>query len=221
MGGVNRVLSASFTATLRNPAVYATGVSAGAQVAAKKAIRWVRYLCDFCLMAQYHSHRSRTMAYMDQYLQKFYGSVQVCSEFRAMKTDRQDTKKASRKLVAGQLEASQAKLAEYFVSSATRRNRLGVEDRLERAYLIQVVLSQGECDLPKVHLLSHHSSQIKKFGSPPQYLTEISQALHKPWKDAYRRSNLMDAADQIVHKFTREHVIRIWGLNIQARSHDV
>ena len=62
-------------------------------------------------MAQYCSHTPQTMGYMDQYLQKFHDSVQVFSEFRATKKDRQDAKEASRELVAGQMEARQARLA--------------------------------------------------------------------------------------------------------------
>ena len=119
MRGVNRVLLACFTAALRNPAADAPGLSAGAQVAAKKAIRCVRYHTDFCLMAQYHSHTPQTMGYMNQYLQKFHDSVQVFSEFRATKKNRQDAKEASRELAAGQLEARQARLEEYFELSAT------------------------------------------------------------------------------------------------------
>ena len=59
---------------------------------------------------------------MDQYLQKFDNSVQVFSEFGETKKDRQHAKEASRELVAGQLEARQARLEEYFESSATQRN---------------------------------------------------------------------------------------------------
>ena len=87
MRGVNRVLLACSTAALRTPAADATVLSAGAQVAAKMAIRCVRYLTDFCLMAQYHRHTPQAMGYMDQYLQKFYDSVQVFSEFGATKKD--------------------------------------------------------------------------------------------------------------------------------------
>ena len=107
------------------------------------------------------------MGYMDQYLQEFHDSVQVFSEFRATKKHRQDAKEASRELAAGQLEARQARLEEYFELSATQRNRLAVEDRQETAQVIQEVLSQAEFNFPKMHLLSHYSSQIKDFGSLP------------------------------------------------------
>ena len=91
-------------------------------------------------MAQYQSHIPQTIACMIQYLQKFHDSVQVFCEFRATKKDGQDAKESSRELVAGQLEARQARLEEYFELSATQQNRLAVEDRQERAQVIQEVL---------------------------------------------------------------------------------
>ena len=101
MRGVNRVLLACFTAALRNPAADAPWLLAQAQVAAKKAIRYVQYLTDFCPMVQFPSYTPQTIGYMDQYLQKFQDSVQVFREFRAMKKDRQDAKEAFRELAAG------------------------------------------------------------------------------------------------------------------------
>ncbi|KAF8432170.1 hypothetical protein BGX38DRAFT_1077582, partial [Terfezia claveryi] len=54
---------------------------------------------------------------------------------------------------------------------------------------IHEILQQGTFNFPKLHLLSHYDSQIIDFGTLPQYSTEITEALHKPLKDAYRRSN--------------------------------
>jgi len=61
--------------------------------------------------------------------------------------------------------------------------------------VVQDVLAQAEFNFPKMHLLSHYSSQIKDFGNLPQYSTEITEALHKPLKEAYRRSNRVEAAE--------------------------
>jgi len=118
MRGVNRVILACFTAALRDPIANTPGLSLGAHADARRAIRYMRYLTDFCLMAQYRSHILQTIGYMDQYLRKFHDSMQVFSEFRATKEDRQDAKEASRGLAAGQLETHQAKLQEYFGLSA-------------------------------------------------------------------------------------------------------
>ncbi|KAF8414875.1 hypothetical protein BGX38DRAFT_1073939, partial [Terfezia claveryi] len=51
------------------------------------------------------------------------------------------------------------------------------------------VLSNAGFNFPKIHMLSYYSIQIIDFGSLYQYSTEITEALHKPLKDAYRRSN--------------------------------
>ena len=79
-------------------------------------------------MVEYYTHTLQTVGYMDPYLQNFHDSVRVFREFRAMKMDRQDAKDGSRELVAGQLEAHQGRLEEYFELSATQQNRLAVED---------------------------------------------------------------------------------------------
>ncbi|KAF8416905.1 hypothetical protein BGX38DRAFT_1078363, partial [Terfezia claveryi] len=58
-------------------------------------------------------------------------------------------------------------------------------------------------NFPKLHLLSHYDSQIIDFGTIPQYSTEITEALHKPLKDAYQRSNRVDTAEQILDTISR------------------
>jgi len=82
------------------------------------------------------------------------------------------------------------------------------------------VLAQTEFNFPKMHLLSYYSSQIKDFGNLPQYSTEITEALHKPLKDTYRRSNRIEAAEQILDTITRDHALRMRELNIQVWSRD-
>ncbi|KAF8430608.1 hypothetical protein BGX38DRAFT_1074730, partial [Terfezia claveryi] len=49
----------------------------------KIAIRAVRALSDFCLIAQYRSHTSETIQYMSNYLQDFHKYRHVFGEFRA------------------------------------------------------------------------------------------------------------------------------------------
>ncbi|KAF8430746.1 hypothetical protein BGX38DRAFT_1104328, partial [Terfezia claveryi] len=46
---------------------------------------------------------------------------------------------------------------------------------------------------PKLHLLTHYSQQVIQFGSLPQYSMEITEAFHKPLKEAYKWSNRVDA----------------------------
>ncbi|KAF8433158.1 hypothetical protein BGX38DRAFT_1071156, partial [Terfezia claveryi] len=58
-------------------------------------------------------------------------------------------------------------------------------------------------NFPKMNLISHFVEQIAKYGSLPQYSTEICEASHKPLKDAYRRSNHINALPQILRSYTR------------------
>ena len=134
-------------------------------------------------MGEYYSHRHPTIGYMDQYLQKFHARVQGFRELRETRKDRPDAKEAHRELVPTQLEVRQARLEEYIESSAIQRNRLAGEDRQEGAQVIHKVLSHAELNFPKMYLLSHYSSQIQDFVRLPQYLTEITEALHKPTKN--------------------------------------
>ncbi|KAF8446788.1 hypothetical protein BGX38DRAFT_1270946 [Terfezia claveryi] len=71
-----------------------------------------------------------------------------------------------------------------------------------------------------MHMLSHYSTQIIDFGSLPQYSTEITEALHKPLKDAYRRSNCVNAAEQILDVITVEQALQMRELNMEVWSQE-
>ncbi|KAF8432002.1 hypothetical protein BGX38DRAFT_1103357, partial [Terfezia claveryi] len=152
MRGINRVILACFAAALWQ-VKDVPGLSAAGQADAKIAIRCVRALTDFCLMAQYRSHTPQTIEYMNQYLREFHEFMHI--------------------------------------------------------FAVHEILQQGTFNFPKLHLLSHYGSQIVDFGTLPQYSTEITEALHKPLKDAYRRSNRVDAAEQILDSISRDYAIRM------------
>ena len=46
---------------------------------------------------------------------------------------------------------------------------------------------------------------MTKYGSLPQYSTEICEASHKPLKDAYRTMNHINIMSQILKTYTRNH----------------
>jgi len=96
MQGLNQVILACFTAALYDPITNTSSLSAGAIADSKKAIHCVRYITDFCLMAQNRSHTPQTIEYMDAYLLKFHDNLHIFSEFRATKKDHQIAKQASR-----------------------------------------------------------------------------------------------------------------------------
>jgi len=98
---------------------------------------------------------------------------------------------------------------------------MATEARRERQQVVQEVLSQADFNFPKIHLLSHYNTQIRNFGSLPQYSTEVTEALHKPLKDAYRRSNHVNATEQILDMINREHALRIREVNMEAWSREL
>jgi len=51
----------------------------------KHALRWVRALVDFSMLAQYRSHTSDTIAYMEHYLDQFHRMKGIILEFRVTK----------------------------------------------------------------------------------------------------------------------------------------
>ncbi|KAF8433853.1 hypothetical protein BGX38DRAFT_1101642, partial [Terfezia claveryi] len=124
---------------------------------------------------------------MNQYLQEFHQFRHIFGEFRASKADRGEAAKASKDLAEAQ--AQQATIDQYFKLTATQRAKKGADHREERQQAVHEILQQGTFNFPKLHLLSHYDSQIIDFGTLLQYSTEITEALHKPLKDAYRWSN--------------------------------
>jgi len=220
MRGLNRVILACFTAALCDPMTDTTSLSAAVKADSKKAIRCIQYITDFYLMAQYRSHILQTIGYVHQYLWIFHDNLHIFREFRGTKKDHQSAKEASRELAVEQREVRQGKLEEYFQFSTTIRNTIASEERQERQQVVQEVLSQGDFNFPKIHLLSHYNIQIRDFGSLPQYSTEVTETLHIPLKDAYRRSNLVNATEQILDTITREHALQMRELNIQVWSHE-
>jgi len=103
--GLNPVILVSFTAALYDPITDTASLSARAKADSKKAIRCVRHITDFCLMAQYGSHKLQTIENMDEYLRKFHDNLSIFSDFRATKKDHQSTKQASRELAVDEREA--------------------------------------------------------------------------------------------------------------------
>ena len=66
------------------------------------------------------------------------------------------------------------------------------------------------------YFISHFAEQIPKFGSLPRYSTDITEYMHKAFKDAYRRSNKVDSWSQIVATYIRDHIFAMNDLTIRA-----
>jgi len=95
---------------------------------------------------------------------------------------------------------------------------MATEEWQERQQVVLEVLSQANLNFPKIHLLSHYNMQVRDFGCLPQNSTQVTEALHKSLKDAYRRSKHVNATEQILDIITREHGLRIRELNIKVSS---
>jgi len=132
MRGLSQVILTCFTAALYDPITDTASLSAGAKADSKKAIRCVRYITDFCLMAQCSCHTLQTIEYIDEYLWKFHDNLHIFSEFRATKKDHQSAKQASRERAVDLREARQGKLEESFHLHMTKRKNMATEERRER-----------------------------------------------------------------------------------------
>ncbi|KAF8424231.1 hypothetical protein BGX38DRAFT_1279458 [Terfezia claveryi] len=194
MRGFGQVILACFTATMHCE-MATSRLTPAAQADVKIAIRAVRALSDFCLIAQYRSHTSETIQYMSNYLQDFYKYRHVFGEFRASKADHRKAKRASKDLAATQ--AHQATISSYFMVTATQKANQVSANREERQGL------------------------VVQFGSLLQYSMEITEALHKPLKEAYKWSNRVNATVQILDTHARDHVFKMLELNLCAWDKEV
>ena len=70
-----------------------------------------------------------------------------------------------------------------------------------------MLISGANHNFPEMHLISHFAEQIRKYGSLPQYSTEMYEASHKPLKDTYRRSNHIDTIPQMIQTYTRANTL--------------
>ena len=111
MWGINRVILACFTAALWRTTA-SPKLSSAAQQDSKVAIRCMHAITDFCLIEQYCSYTSQTIGYMNEYLRQFHQYMQIFSEFRASKDDREEAAKVSQGLA--EVQAQQATIHQYF-----------------------------------------------------------------------------------------------------------
>jgi len=220
MRGVGRVILGCFTAAMRREKD-TSRLGPAAQADMKIAIRAVRALSDFCLIAQYRSHTGETIQYMTKYLQEFHKYRHVFGEFRASKADQKKAKGASKDLAETQAQDRQTTISSYFPATATQKANQASANRQEREHLVADMLGQSTFNYPKLHLLTHYAEQIIQFGRLPQYSTEITEALHKPLKEAYKRSNRVDATVQILDTHTRDHAFKMLELNLCAWDKEV
>jgi len=177
----------------------------------KHALGCVRALVDFSMMAQYRSHTSDTIPYMEHYLDQFHRMKGIFLEFRVTKPTVAKVDEQRREI------RHQRTLMSQPVASSKRRQILddGREEEHERR--MALVHRESHFNFIKIHLLSHFSDHIRQFGNIPMYSMEFGELAHKEQiKDGWRRSNKADAARHIVHSYSRQPAIRMRLLTLKT-----
>ncbi|KAH0604973.1 uncharacterized protein H6S33_004955 [Morchella sextelata] len=141
-----------------------------------KTLKCVRSLIDFHLMAQYGTHPTSTLNYMESYLDDFYKHKDIFLEFQVYKRMIGDAKNRTKALNASGSQSAQRGLEE-----------------------IREIRERSHFHFIKLHMLSHYREHIEHFRSIPQYSTDISELTHvRQIKEAYGVSNKIDAATQVL-----------------------
>jgi len=213
MRNLCRVLLVAFTAALRRTSD-TPAMASRHKVLCHNAILCVRYLTDFILIAQYRVHTHGTIDSMKDSLWDFHMYKDVFLRFQASKAMKAAAKEASRDLCEEHSQLLTSDKPQGKILSKCRK--LTQELRLETEELVYDFLTTGaNYNFPKMHLISHFTDQISKYDSLPQYSTEICEASHKLLKDAYRRSNYLNAIPQIIRTYTQVHSFSMREKNLE------
>jgi len=205
-----RVILGTFTVALRRTTNQPHPT--GSQVQEfNKAIQCVRSMSDFYLMTQYDSHTDKTVSYMQKYLREFHGRKGVFLHYHASKGAKRAAAEAHKVLLKEQTETSVKGL------TASEKVKLRQKDALERRNLVDKILREAaHYNFPKMHLISHYAEQIPKFSALKQYSTDISECMHKGFKEAYRQSNKVNAMSQMNTNYTRDYTFIMKDLTIDV-----
>ena len=65
-------------------------------------------------------------------------------------------------------------------------------------------------------MISHYAAQIPKYRALGHYSTDISEGMHKRFKDAYRWSNKVNSRRQIINTYTRDHTLAMKDLTVDV-----
>ena len=148
---------------------------------------------------------------MRKYLQGFHETKDVFLRFRADKKTKRAAAASHKSLLNEQTQE--------FVQGLTvsKKAKARQYNTLQRRDLVDEILREGvHYNFLKIHLISYFAEQIRKFGRLPQYSTDITEYMHKAFKDAYRRSNKVDSLSQIVTTYTRDHTFAMKDLTIHV-----
>lgn len=137
----------------------------------KRAIRCVRNLIYFHLMAHYRSHAPKPLRYMDRYLADFYRHKVVFLEFRASKQAGAKARVATKRLK--QIHDTQTP------HSGSKERKLQEQDRMERKeLLVETQQEESLFNFPKMNHLTHFREHVEQYGEIPMFSTEVGEKAH-------------------------------------------
>jgi len=118
-------------------------------------------------MAEYLSHTSEMIAYMEEYLDRFHRMKDIFLEVRVSKRTRAKVDKQWKQLRHKQAQSNMR------VAPSKLHRRL--EDHRDEETDLHMHMIHGEShfNCVKMQLLSHFSDHIRQFGNIPKYSTKF------------------------------------------------
>jgi len=163
------------------------------------------------MMAQYRSHTPETISYMEEYVAQFHATKAIFLEFRISK---QTQEKADE--LRKELRHQRAQMRERVPPS--QQHGITDEDREEENdQRMELIHSESNFNILKMHLISHFRDHIYMFGNIPMHSTVYGELAHNEQiKDGWRRPNKIDASQQILSSYGGQHAIRMRILNLES-----
>jgi len=154
------------------------------------------------MMEQYRSHTPKTLACMEEYLDRFHRMKDIFLKVQVSKRTRAKVHKQRNEL---QQERAQSNMR---VAQSKRRGPLEQGRDEENDLHLDMFHLESHFNFLKMHLLGHFSDHIRQFGNIPMYSTDIVELAHKePIKDGWGCSNKHDVEQQILHSNGGQHAI--------------
>ena len=139
------------------------------------ALRCVRRLVDFHLMAQYHSHTTETLKYLDNYLRRFHAKKKICLKLRQWTTSKRKSEGLDKGLrnQYAQEEANNTNRL-HDVGMRSKRQQLDSSRKEEPdALQNEIIEDDSHFNYPKMYLLIHFHNHNRLFGNLLMYSTKI------------------------------------------------
>jgi Plavaka transposase len=206
MRNLGRILLGVVAVALKNP-------TSSQKDTFRRTTLCVRAIVDFHLMAQYRSHTSETLSFMEQYLMDFHKYKDVFLQYRSSKKSKEIAKQMDK-----ELQDTQKTLIDSVALPATKRRRIETKNMKERRnQTISIYTAGAHFNFIKMHLLTHFRTHVERFGSIPMYSTEFGESAHRDQiKDGYRRSNKNNATKQILDRYDQQHAILMRERTLQV-----